>query len=163
MKYLYENVIVCDIDSVLLDVSKLYRILEELPEDERLEYFNENANNSNYVSKNKVMFDMLNSLKRAGYTIILLTARTSKMAPQTYNYLSYGKICLDNIAMLMCRPVYKEGVPSEEFKKQAVEKLQTIADIKLIIDDDLDNCNMFEQMGYKVMRVMDKNNPDKII
>lgn len=42
MKYLYENVIVCDIDSVLLDVTKLYKILEELPEDERLEYLNEN-------------------------------------------------------------------------------------------------------------------------
>lgn len=163
MKYLYENVIVCDIDGVLLDVSKLYKILEELPEDERLEYFNENANNSNYVSKNKVMFDMLNALNRAGFKIILMTARARKIGPETYTFLSLGKVCLDNIAMLITRNSKMEGVPSHELKKQAIEELQTMADIKLIIDDDLDNCNMFEQMGYKVMRVMDKDNPNKII
>ncbi len=160
---MYENVIVCDIDGVLLDVSKLYKILEELPEDERLEYFNKNANNHNYVSKNKIMFDMLNAFNRAGFTIILLTARARNIGPETCMFLGCGEVSLDNIAMIITRNFNMEGVPSEQYKRQAIEELKTMADIKLIIDDDLDNCNMFEQMGYTVMRVMDKNNPGKII
>lgn len=163
MKYLYENVIVCDIDGVLLDVSKLYKILEDLPEDERIEYFNNFSTDNKYVTKNKTMFDLVNALSSKGYNIILLTARSQVIGPKTFAYLMLGTPCLDRVASLATRPLNAEGMPSQEFKRIAIQEISKTANIKLIIDDDLDNCNMFESLGYTVMHVRDKNNPNKLI
>ena len=152
--------VVCDIDGCLLDVSKLYLEIHKrsLKGQEMWNFFHENANNSEYVSKIVEIFSLLNLYGKAGYSIIILTARRDLIAKSTLHYLNTGGIHLEYLNQLIVRPVDKEGTPSHIFKKAELEKLQEQFEISLVIDDEYTNCATFKEMGLTVLRVLRKEN-----
>lgn len=149
--------IVCDIDGCLLDVSKLYKEIHNrhLIGQEMWDFFHKNANNPEYVTKIKEVFELLNSLD---CKIILLTARRDLIANSTLHYLLEGEVKLNNISQLIVRSLDMEGIPSHIFKKKEIEKLKEQFDVQFIIDDEYANCATFKEMGFTVLRVLRKEN-----
>ena len=156
--------IVIDIDGVLLDVSKLYKKIEELQlqGQDKWDFFHKNANNAEYVIKLEEFFTLANLYNKAGYKIIILTSRRDLIAKSTLHYLLNGTIKLDNITELVFRPANKEGVFSYIYKKEEILKLQKRYSIELIIDDEQSNCAIFRQLGFNVLRVVRKYLADLI-
>lgn len=157
--------LVCDIDGCLLDVSKLYLEIHKrgLKGQEMWNFFHENANNPQYVDKIEQIFNLLNLYGKAGYSIIILTARRDIIAKSTLHKLcdEYLHLSLSYLSQMIVRPVDKEGVPSHIFKKTELENLQEQYDIELVIDDEYTNCATFKEMGFTVLRVLRKDNADK--
>lgn len=152
--------IVCDIDGCLLDVSKLYLEIHKrgLKGQEMWNFFHKNANNPQYAEKIVEIFSLLNLYGKAGYSIIILTARRDLIAKSTLHYLNTEGIHLEYLNQLIVRPVDKEGMPSHIFKKAELEKLQEQFEISLVIDDEYTNCATFKEMGFTVLRVLRKEN-----
>lgn len=159
-----EKAIVVDIDGVLLDVSLLYKQIENLGLEGQAKwnFFHENANNPKYAVKVDKFFNLVNMYVQAGYKIIVLTSRRDLIAKSTLHYLLNGTIKLDNITELVFRPADKEGVFSYIYKKEEILKLQKRYSIELIIDDEQSNCAIFRQLGFNVLRVVRKYLADLI-
>lgn len=155
-----DKAIICDIDGCLLDVSKLYKEIHSrhLIGQEMWDFFHKNANNPEYATKIKEVFELLNSLD---CKIILLTARRDLIAKSTLHYLLEGKVKLNNISQLIVRSEELEGIPSHIFKKAELLKLKEQYDIQVVIDDEYTNCATFKEMGFTVLRVLRKDNADK--
>lgn len=155
--------IVIDIDGVLLDVSKLYKKIEELQlqGQDKWDFFHKNANNAEYVIKLEEFFTLANLYNNAGYKIIILTSRRDLIGKSTLHYLLNGDVKLDNLTEMVLRPANKEGTPSYLYKKEEIQKLHKRYDIELILDDEYANCAIFRQLGFTVLRVIKKGIADE--
>ncbi len=158
-----EKAIVVDIDGVLLDVSLLYKEIENLGLDGQAKwnFFHENANNPKYAVKVHKFFNLVNMYVQAGYKIIVLTSRRDLIGKSTLHYLLNGDVKLDNLTEMVLRPANKEGIPSYLYKKEEIQKLHKRYDIELIIDDEYANCAIFRQLGFTVLRVIKKGIADE--
>lgn len=153
-----EKAIVVDIDGVLLDVSLLYKEIENLGLEGQAEwnFFHENANNPKYAVKVDKFFNLVNMYAQAGYKIIVLTARRDLIGKSTLHYLLNGDVKLDNLTEMVLRPANKEGTPSYLYKKEEIQKLHKRYNIELILDDEYANCAIFRQLGFTVLRVINE-------
>lgn len=158
-----EKAIVVDIDGVLLDVSLLYKEIENLGLDGQAKwnFFHENANNPKYAVKVDKFFNLINMYIQAGYKIIVLTSRRDLIGKSTLHYLLNGDVKLDNLTEMVLRPIDKEGTPSYLYKKEEIQKLHKRYDIELIIDDEYANCAIFRQLSFTVLRVIKKGIADE--
>lgn len=158
-----EKAIVVDIDGVLLDVSLLYKQIENLGLEGQAKwnFFHENANNPKYAVKVDKFFNLVNMYVQAGYKIIVLTSRRDLIGKSTLHYLLNGDVKLDNLTEMVLRPANKEGTPSYLYKKEEIQKLHKRYDIELIIDDEYANCAIFRQLGFTVLRVIKKGIADE--
>lgn len=158
-----EKAIVVDIDGVLLDVSLLYKEIENLGLEGQAKwnFFHENANNPKYAVKVDKFFNLVNMYAQADYKIIVLTSRRDLIGKSTLHYLLNGDVKLDNLTEMVLRPANKEGTPSYLYKKEEIQKLHKRYDIELIIDDEYANCAIFRQLGFTVLRVIKKGIADE--
>lgn len=158
-----EKAIVVDIDGVLLDVSLLYKEIENLGLEgqDKWNFFHENANNPKYAVKVDKFFNLVNMYVQAGYKIIVLTSRRDLIGKSTLHYLLNGDVKLDNLTEMVLRPANKEGTPSYLYKKEEIQKLHKRYDIELILDDEYANCAIFRQLGFTVLRVIKKGIADE--
>ena len=158
-----EKAIVVDIDGVLLDVSLLYKEIENLGLEgqSKWNFFHENANNPKYAVKVDKFFNLVNMYAQADYKIIVLTSRRDLIGKSTLHYLLNGDVKLDNLTEMVLRPANKEGTPSYLYKKEEIQKLHKRYDIELIIDDEYANCAIFRQLGFTVLRVIKKGIADE--
>ena len=158
-----EKAIVVDIDGVLLDVSLLYKEIENLGLEGQAKwnFFHENANNPKYAVKVDKFFNLVNMYAQAGYKIIVLTSRRDLIGKLTLHYLLNGDVKLDNLTEMVLRPANKEGTPSYLYKKEEIQKLHKRYNIELILDDEYANCAMFRQLGFTVLRVIKKGIADE--
>lgn len=158
-----EKAIVVDIDGVLLDVSLLYKQIENLGLEGQAKwnFFHENANNPKYAVKVDKFFNLVNMYVQAGYKIIVLTSRRDLIGKSTLHYLLNGDVKLDNLTEMVLRPIDKEGTPSYLYKKEEIQKLHKRYDIELILDDEYANCAIFRQLGFTVLRVIKKGIADE--
>ena len=158
-----EKAIVVDIDGVLLDVSLLYKEIENLGLEGQAKwnFFHENANNPKYAVKVDKFFNLVNMYAQAGYKIIVLTSRRDLIRKSTLHYLLNGDVKLDNLTEMVLRPANKEGTPSYLYKKEEIQKLHKRYDIELILDDEYANCAIFRQLGFTVLRVIKKGIADE--
>ena len=158
-----EKAIVVDIDGVLLDVSLLYKQIENLGLEGQAKwnFFHENANNPKYAVKVDKFFNLVNMYAQAGYKIIVLTSRRDLIGKSTLHYLLNGDVKLDNLTEMVLRPVDKEGTPSYLYKKEEIQKLHKRYNIELILDDEYANCAIFRQLGFTVLRVIKKGIADE--
>ena len=158
-----EKAIVVDIDGVLLDVSLLYKQIENLGLEGQAKwnFFHENANNPKYAVKVDKFFNLVNMYVQAGYKIIVLTSRRDLIGKSTLHYLLNGDVKLDNLTEMVSRPANKEGTPSYLYKKEEIQKLHKRYDIELILDDEYANCAIFRQLGFTVLRVIKKGIADE--
>lgn len=158
-----EKAIVVDIDGVLLDVSLLYKQIENLGLEGQAKwnFFHENANNPKYAVKVDKFFNLVNMYVQAGYKIIVLTSRRDLIGKSTLHYLLNGNVKLDNLTEMVLRPANKEGTPSYLYKKEEIQKLHKRYDIELILDDEYANCAIFRQLGFTVLRVIKKGIADE--
>lgn len=158
-----EKAIVVDIDGVLLDVSLLYKEIENLGLEgqDKWNFFHENANNPKYAVKVDKFFNLVNMYAQAGYKIIILTSRRDLIGKSTLHYLLNGDVKLDNLTEMVLRPATKEGTPSYLYKKEEIQKLHKRYDIELILDDEYANCAIFRQLGFTVLRVIRKGIADE--
>ena len=167
-----EKAIVVDIDGVLLDVSLLYKEIENLGLEgqDKWNFFHENANNPKYAVKAnnpkyavKVdkFFNLVNMYIQVGYKIIILTSRRDLIRKSTLHYLLNGDVKLDNLTEMVLRPANKEGTPSYLYKKEEIQKLHKRYNIELILDDEYANCAIFRQLGFTVLRVIRKGIADE--
>lgn len=158
-----EKAIVVDIDGVLLDVSLLYKEIENLGLEGQAKwnFFHENANNPKYAVKVDKFFNLVNMYAQAGYKIIILTSRRDLIGKSTLHYLLNGDIKLDNLTEMVLRPANKEGTPSYLYKKEEIQKLHKRYNVELILDDEYANCAIFRQLGFTVLRVIKKGIADE--
>ena len=158
-----EKAIVVDIDGVLLDVSLLYKEIENsgLEGQAKWNFFHENANNPKYAVKVDKFFNLVNMYVQAGYKIIVLTSRRDLIGKSTLHYLLNGDVKLDNLTEMVLRPANKEGTPSYLYKKEEIQKLHKRYDIELILDDAYANCAIFRQLGFTVLRVIKEGIADE--
>lgn len=158
-----EKAIVVDIDGVLLDVSLLYKEIENLGLEGQAKwnFFHENANNPKYAVKVDKFFNLVNMYAQAGYKIIVLTSRRDLIGKSTLHYLLNGDVKLDNLTEMVLRPANKEGTPSYLYKKEEIQKLHKRYNIELILDDEYANCAIFRQLGFTVLRVIKKGIADE--
>ena len=95
--------------------------------------------------------------------IFFLTARGTNGKDQTEKWLEkYG--FMSNRTALIMRPEYpkddkgkfivKKRHKDAEYKKEVAEKIKTIYDIKLAVDDKLSICEMYEELGLQVIHLM---------
>ena len=71
---------------------------------------------------------------------------------------------MSNRTALIMRPEYpkddkgkfivKKRHKDAEYKKEVAEKIKTIYDIKLAVDDKLSICEMYEELGLQVIHLM---------
>lgn len=158
-----EKAIVVDIDGVLLDVSLLYKEIENLGLEgqSKWNFFHENANNPKYAVKVDKFFNLVNMYAQAGYKIIVLTSRRDLIGKSTLHYLLNGDVKLDNLTEMVLRTANKEGTPSYLYKKEEIQKLHKRYNIELILDDEYANCAIFRQLGFTVLRVIKKGIADE--
>lgn len=158
-----EKAIVVDIDGVLLDVSLLYKEIENLGLEgqDKWNFFHENANNPKYAVKVDKFFNLVNMYIQVGYKIIILTSRRDLIRKSTLHYLLNGDVKLDNLTEMVLRPANKEGTPSYLYKKEEIQKLHKRYNIELILDDEYANCAIFRQLGFTVLRVIRKGIADE--
>lgn len=145
--------IICDIDGCLLDTSKIDKHCEGMLSKEFWEFFETHANDANYSKKNKNVFDLVNLYYQEEYEIILLTARSKRIAKQTYFYLTEGKIRLPKEILLVCRDENEDGIADVDIKQRRLTKLLEDYDIRIAIDDREENCVLFARNNILAMQV----------
>lgn len=155
-----EKAIICDIDGVILDVSQVFKEIEEqsLTGDAKWEYFDRHANGL-HVYPEKRMIEIIHNFYNQGYKIIFLSARrerteveTAKRLLQEFFYYIESKFKIFDFEILM-RP---EGVksPSAEVKEKHLIELKKKYDILCAFDDDDSNCAMFEKNNILTFKVL---------
>ena len=150
--------IICDVDGVLLDTSRIIKEIHErkLKGDEKWDFFHKYANHPDYAIKNEDMFNLINFFLENGFYVFLLTARQEKIHSDTISYLWTGDVKLELFkgkANLIMRPDDNK-MQACDLKEMQLKELQKDYDIRLAIDDDLQNCKMFEKNGILTLRAM---------
>jgi predicted secreted acid phosphatase len=150
-----QKAIICDIDGCLLDTSRIYNEAEEknIVGAAFFNFFDRRANDPKYSVKNSAMFDLVNFFKKEGYAIIILTARTIKIQSETYQYLTEGYKALPKDIIMVSRLISDYGLPDYMVKENKLEALRKDYDIRLAIDDNLYNLEMFRRNNIETVGV----------
>ena len=153
--YMKQKAIICDIDGCLLDTSRIYNEANErgIVGAEFFNFFDRRANNPKYAIKNSAMFDLVNFFKKEGYTVIILTARTIKIQSETYQYLTEGCKALPKDIIMVSRLISDYGLPDYMVKENKLEALRKDYDIRLAIDDNPYNLEMFRRNNIETVGV----------
>ncbi|MDD3238250.1 MAG: HAD family acid phosphatase [Candidatus Gastranaerophilales bacterium] len=150
-----KDLIICDIDGVIVDISWIFQdeqfnAPDKTPE-EKWDFFNRNANNMD----NKINYDVVEIINRlkffGGYKIAFVTSRSDIIYKSTLNML-HRIFVFDDILLLM----RKEGdlSPSSLVKDRILADLNKKYKIICAIDDDPTNCAMFRGNGITTMQVV---------
>ena len=158
-----QKAIICDIDGCLLDTSRIYNEANEreIFGAEFFNFFDRRANNPKYAIKNSAMFDLVNFFKSEGYVIIILTARTIKIQSETYHYLTEGYKSLPKDIVMVSRLISDYGLPDYMVKESKLDSLRKDYDIRLAIDDNLENIKMFNRNNISTIGVDNESNFNK--
>lgn len=150
-----QKAIICDIDGCLLDTSRIYNEAEKenIVGAAFFNFFDRRANDPKYSVKNSAMFDLVNFFKKEGYAIIILTARTIKIQSETYQYLTEGYKALPKDIIMVSRLISDYGLPDYMVKENKLEALRKDYDIRLAIDDNLYNLEMFRRNNIETVGV----------
>lgn len=146
-----KEIVICDIDGCLIDTAWIFDKTGNMQIDEKWDFFNRNANNSD----NKINFDLVNLIDKlkcfAGYKIFFVTSRSDIIYRETLRMLK-GLFSHEDIQLLMRR----EGDTSEsrEVKELIINKLREEYRIICAIDDDPANCKMFKDNGILTMQIV---------
>lgn len=137
-----EKAIVIDIDGVILDSSKV------LKESEDWDYFDRNCNGDD-VELIKNIKPFLRALGR-DIRVIISTARTEKIRPQTARKLWKYRVQFDDMYMRNIND-YRADY---EVKKDQIKAIIQRYDIVAFIDDKEENCDMAKEFGLLSLKVM---------
>ena len=146
--------IICDVDGVLLDVSRIYKEIHKrkLKGEEKWEFFHKYANNPEWAVKNKDIFQIVNGfIDKTNAELFLVTARKECLFYSTLIYLS-----MFTPYLIMRKKNDKR--PAVELKEEALKEIQKDYDVVLAIDDELQNCLMYKRNGITTLRVMNNDN-----
>ena len=153
-----EKAIVCDIDGCLLDTSSVFKEIEKqgLTGSKKWDYFNTNANGAD-VQFNPILSQILEHFSILNYKIILLTARCESIRHQTmFKINNENRLAgLDyNYALYMRKEDDKSK--SWESKQKNLEEIKNQYSIIVAIDDDDDNCRMFNRNNILTMKAINR-------
>jgi len=151
-----QKAIICDIDGVLLDTSKVFKQIEDfyLTGNIKWKYFNRHANDNDVPCDIRIM-RILEWFVDNGYKIIFLTARSEEIYRQTRAKIQYEQALYANKPfdfLLIMRPS-DVLAPSDEVKYNALLEIEKKYNIFCAIDDDADNCDMFASKGILTLQV----------
>ena len=91
------------------------------------------------------MIDMINSMHDYGYGIIFITARKEACWNETYKFLRESFYFPFDLYMRKNNDLREDWVIKEEYLLKILEEY----DVKLCIDDNMDNLTMFYKHGIK--------------
>ena len=139
--------IVLDVDNVILDSDFILQEIHELglKDDEMWEYFHTNCN-SDRVQLMQGIKEFIRSF--SDVKLIISTARSEKVRPQTVRKLTKHKIFFDEMYMRD----YHDLSPASCVKREHLERIMKDYDIIAFIDDDLTNCQMAKELGILSLR-----------
>lgn len=154
-----QDAVICDIDGVILDVSQVFKEIEEkgLTGDAKWDYFNRHANGL-HVYPEKRMIEIIHSFYKKGYKIIFLSARSEEIEKETahrlmqeFLYYIESKLSIFDFELLM----RSEGdfSPSAEVKEKHLLELKNKYNILCAFDDDESNCEMFRKNNILTFKV----------
>lgn len=138
--------IVLDIDGVILNSDFILQEIHELglKGDEMWEYFHANCN-SDRVELMQGIKEFIRAIRYGDeeISIIISTARSEKVRPQTAKKLTKYRIFFDEMYM---RDI-NDLSPAACVKREHLERIMKDYDIIAFIDDDLTNCKMAKDFG----------------
>lgn len=148
--------IICDIDNCLIDTSKIEStiISNNLTDADMFDFFEDKANDMQWVIKVTPLFQLLKFYYNSDYEIILLTARSKKIQGETYKFLTSGLPRLPKEIIIVSRGLDEEGIPDEILKANKLKSLLEDYDIEVAIDDKSKNCKMFKENGIFTVQVI---------
>ena len=154
-----KKAIICDIDGCLLYTSHIFDEVKAqgLEGSQKWEYFNKNANRD-CVKFNYALSEILFNFYNQGFAIILLTARVESIRNQTRSKITYENIlagCNYKYSLYM-RDENDNGTPSHESKLKHLKELKEKYFIILAIDDEDENCKMFQENGILTMKAINR-------
>ena len=138
-----EKAIVIDIDGVILDSSK---VLKESNDD--WNYFDRNCNGDDVELIGNIK-PFLKALSK-DIRVVISTARTEKIRPQTARKLWKYRVVFDDMYM---RRIY-DFRKDYEVKKDQIKAIMQKYDIVAFIDDTEKNCNIAKEFGLLSLKVM---------
>ena len=138
-----EKAVVIDIDGVILDSSK---VLKE--SNDNWDYFNRNCNGDEV----ELIGNIKPFLRALGkdIRIIISTARTEKIRPQTARKLWKYRVQFDDMYMRSVND-YRADY---EVKKDQIKAIMQKYDIVAFIDDKEENCNVAKEFGLLSLEVI---------
>jgi predicted secreted acid phosphatase len=96
-----------------------------------------------------------NIIEELGFTnmIIYLTARPEQTRAVTSEWLikNVGLDFEENALLVMMPDDYPENKSDTDFKRIMINKIKKIYNVLFAIDDNIDNCLMFEEEGIKAL------------
>lgn len=137
-----EKAIVIDIDGVILDSSKVLKASDDW------DYFDRNCNGEEV----ELIGNIKPFLRALGkdIRIIISTARTEKIRPQTARKLWKYRVQFDDMYMRGINDFRKDY----EVKKDQIKAIMQKYDIVVFIDDKEENCNIAKEFGLLSLKVM---------
>ena len=135
-----KNSVICDIDGVIM----------EMPEWYNLEDFYQNLESCTPIDW---MIYLIKGLRKQGLKIIFLTARDSKCR----SYTLYQLKQLFDFPIHLYMRNRGDLRPDPEIKKEYMLELMKNNNILFCIDDNIDNCNMYNELGIPALHVKNFN------
>lgn len=147
-----QKAIICDIDGCLLDSSK---VLEEAElntnsANDKWGYFDKYANDFSKVYFNENLGGLLASMFRNGYKIIFSTARS--VAIRTDTQIRLRSELGFNFSLFMRSLDDKRE--AHKVKQEHLNIIQKFYDVRMAIDDEDANLEMFARNGIFVMKAI---------
>lgn len=144
-----QNAIICDIDGCLLNTAHIHKEIAQkhLEGAQKWAYFEQCANNKD-VGFNHILGEFLEGLERQGYKIILSTARSERIRPQTKIKLVADFNC--DFELYMRAP--NDLGPACEVKRKHLIQIQEKYNVEMAIDDERANLDMYSKYGLLVMQ-----------
>ena len=144
--------IVFDLDNTILNTEPIFNdiYIKELRGDSMWDYFYTHCNEDNIkvVEGFKKFYEAL--LKVPSIAIIISTARNEKCREKTIEKLTKENIIFDH-SYMRGKEDYR---PSPSVKKEHIQDIMQNYEIVAFIDDDLDNCEMAQELGiYSIRKV----------
>jgi beta-phosphoglucomutase-like phosphatase (HAD superfamily) len=136
--------VVFDLDGVLADAGARQHFLQRPRPD--WEAFFAASGEDPLIDEMAVLLGLLSK----DLSVVLLTARPAKVVPETMDWLSRHELRWDLLVMR------RDGDrrPARDFKKSVVQDLRASGlDLKLCVEDDLRNVEMFRQEGVPALYI----------
>ncbi len=150
-----KQAIICDIDGCLIDTAWIWNEIEqkELIGNDMWNFFDAHANSP----LSKAHYPLIKILQQAlskDNELIFLTARSEAIREDTRNRLA--GIIYDRDFILLMRPHGNDDSSAVVKEVHLIELLKNY-EINLAIDDEQQNCEMFEKYGIPAIRWEIKN------
>ena len=139
--------IILDIDGVILNSDFIFQEIHKLglKGDEKWDYFYQYCNSDRVQLMPKIE-EFIWAVDE--FNIIILTARSEKVRPQTSQKLIKHRIPFDKMYMRNIDDLS----PASCVKREHLEKIMKDFDVIAFIDDDLTNCQMAKELGILALR-----------